>query len=346
MKHLVWGIVGMVVNACAALGQIDPVSGIDFVTIGNPGNAPWMGNGRSPDLAIGRGSVNYTYHIGRDEVNTGLWAEFFSAALDRPSNDRIPFVYAPTAWSAQGASPRNPGGQRFTTTAATAMLPTGGVDWRTCAILCNWLCSGKRTDRAAFLNGAYDVSTFGYSGNFFTDQPAHNPNAQFWIPTWDEYLKASHYDPNKGGPGVGGWWVYSNGTDTPLTPGPPRIGQANFGFSNPSPFVIPLGAYSTVSPYGLKDAAGGTSEWTESIITIPGEINGRYFTGSYWNSSPAQFISDSIYSAGSEQPDVALYRLGLRVASAVPSVSSCIPLCALVALCARRRVGRTGMIFP
>jgi len=44
-------------------------SGIDFVTIGAPGNAGWAGCGR-PDQWIGRGGVSYEYRIGRFEVTS------------------------------------------------------------------------------------------------------------------------------------------------------------------------------------------------------------------------------------------------------------------------------------
>ena len=83
------------------------------------------------------------------------------------------------------------------------MIPTGGVDWRTCAIFCNWLHNGKSSARSAFLSGAYDVSTFGYisSAGGFTDQLTHNAGTSYWIPTLDEWLKAAHFDPNRNGPG-------------------------------------------------------------------------------------------------------------------------------------------------
>jgi len=42
------------------------------------------------------------------------------------------------------------------------MRPVGDISWRVAAMYCNWLHNDKRNDRAAFLNGAYDVSTFGY----------------------------------------------------------------------------------------------------------------------------------------------------------------------------------------
>ena len=47
-----------------ALADTDPVSGVDFVTVGAVGNAAWPGDGTIPpefDRAIGRGAVNYEY---------------------------------------------------------------------------------------------------------------------------------------------------------------------------------------------------------------------------------------------------------------------------------------------
>ena len=154
--------------AAVAAAQPDP-SGIEFVTVGDPGNPAWTGGG----FNNGRGAVDYEFRIGKYEVTTAQWAEFMNAALDRPSTDRIPHVFAPTQWGAVGTTPQNAGGQRFTVPAGREMIPTGGVDWRTSAIFCNWLHNGKGTSRESFLSGAYDVSTFGYfmGGSTFTDQP-------------------------------------------------------------------------------------------------------------------------------------------------------------------------------
>jgi len=64
---------------------------------------------------------------------------------------------------------------------------------------------------------------------------------------------------------VGGWWRYSNGTDIPLTNGPPPsfggngTGMANAGFTlaNSAQYTIPLGSYpQTQTPWGLLDVAG------------------------------------------------------------------------------------------
>ena len=47
-------VAGFLFLTASATAQTDP-SGIDFVTIGSPGNAPWPGNGTVGDEAIGRG---------------------------------------------------------------------------------------------------------------------------------------------------------------------------------------------------------------------------------------------------------------------------------------------------
>jgi len=194
---------GMSILPEVAWAQVDPNSGIDFVHIGAVGNAPWTGNGTAGDQAIGRGGVNYPYNIGRFEVTTAQWVDFFNAAYDRPPSDALPNLLPPTYWGAVGTTPHTPGGQRWAVPPGHEMYPVGNISWRMAAMYCNWLCNNKSTDRSAFLNGAYDVSTFGYSGNSITDQPTHTPGARYWIPTLDEWIKAAHYDPQPLRPGSG-----------------------------------------------------------------------------------------------------------------------------------------------
>jgi formylglycine-generating enzyme required for sulfatase activity len=330
----------------AALAQ--PENGTSFVTIGSPGNAPWPGNGTVGDQAIGRGAVGYSYRMGQYEVTTSQWVNFFNAAYDRPQSDWLPNLTPPTFWGAVATTPHTPGGMRWTVPAGNEMLPVGNISWRMAAMYCNWMCNGAIADdpnRSVFLNGAYDASTFHYVGNGFADQPTHNPGAQYWIPTWDEWLKAAHYDPNKNGPGQGGWWVYSNGTNSPLVGAPPPSlggnGQANFGFTISGGVhfnSIPLGAYLTTSPSGLFDMAGGTTEWTEDIITLNDGTMSRRYDGSEWGSPPGVGISDAIFAdAGDEFPSISSYNFGFRIASAVPGAPGLAAFFGFAALAARRR---------
>jgi formylglycine-generating enzyme required for sulfatase activity len=313
---LVWGLF-----AAAALAQSDPL-GLQFVTVGSPGNPAYQ-SANPNDFVNGRGSVNYSFRISPLETTTAQWASFFNAAFDRPAGDSIPFVDAPLVWGAVGTTPINPGGQRWTVPNGNGMLPVGGISWRTAAVFCNWLDHGANPNalRTDFLSGAYDVSTFGYNGNIFTDQLAHTPGSQYWIPTWDEWLKAAHWSPSN--PNNNGWYQYSNSSDSAYVYGPPGAGTANAG--DASSFNIPLGSYSAQSPWGLFDVAGETTEWTESIRTIDTGERFRMTDGSFWGESSFESnLVDQVRSWGSDElPHVNSYEYGLRLASAVPAPGAC-----------------------
>ncbi len=318
----------------SAHADIDPVSGIDFVTVGALNNPAWTGM-LPIDDTVGRGSVSYEYRIGKYEVTTAQWAEFFTAALDRPVNDRLPFVTAPSTWGAQSVPPQNPGGRRYIVPAGNEMRGVGGINWRTTAMYCNWLHNGKGTNREAFLSGAYDVSTFGPGGNgSFTDQLVRSPGARYFLPNFDEWLKAAHYDPNKQNSdgSIGGWWRYADMSDDPLVYAPPgvmvngQLGQANAtwdggDFPGYNPFLVPLGSYQTVSPWGLFDTAGMTSEWLEDAFVDPTfGPQERYVEGTAWLLSDTTGLSfDAASGLSSSPPSLNSFNMGFRIAAIVPS---------------------------
>ncbi|MBX9735326.1 MAG: formylglycine-generating enzyme family protein [Phycisphaerales bacterium] len=319
--------------------------GIEFVTVGAAGNAAWVGNGP----ATGRGAVGYDYRIGRWEVTTSQWVQFFNAAYGRPQSEALPHLLPPSGgfWGAQPDPNYRGPGQRWVVAPGQENRPVGNISWRMAAMYCNWLHNDQSTDRAAFLNGAYDVSTFGYvQGSIFTDQITHNAGARYWIPTWDEWVKAAHFDPNRNGTGQGGYWNISNASDTQLIYGPPSnpLAQANGGFSqtdplnNPTgvnPYSIALGAYpQTQSPWGLLDVAGGTLEWTEGVSYFFGVPTERWFEGSAWT----QGVSlDRIDRSGRDFPSNSGQFFGFRIASAIPSPSASVVVVGLLIVGTRRR---------
>jgi sulfatase modifying factor 1 len=301
--------------APCAVAQVDP-SGIDFVTIGAVNNPAYAG----PDnnfAVTGRGSVSYEYRIGRTEVTTSQWLEFYNLFYGR-----VPHVTLPARW---GASDRGAGASpRFVLSNApdAGLFPVSGASWRAAAMFCNRVHNDKSSDLSAVKNGAYDISTFGYAPgtNVFTDQHTRHPDAKYWIPSVDEWIKAGFYDPNYGGQGVGGWWWNTPAaTNVPLVHGPPGQGQANTGFDLPGGghYRIPLGAYPDVqSPWGLLDMAGATREFTETVRTSGG-VKYRTLAGTNWTGGVVGI--DAIYMLGSEFPSSPSLFHGLRVAAAVPS---------------------------
>ena len=290
--------------------------------------------------------------MGRFEVTTSQWAAFMSAVDGREDSDAILFISPPGAWGGVIDGRYTGPGRRYVAARGREMMSVGNISWRTAAIYCNWLHNGQSTARSAFMNGAYDVSTFGYLGgsSIFSDQLVHNPDAKFFIPNTDEWIKAAHYDPNKNGAGRGGWWRYSITSDTTPVYAPPgvlqngRLGQSNsFGigsFPGYGPGNIMLGAYSAVqSPWGLFDTSGGCSEWNEDAwLAFGTNPAGRYIDSSAWGDGTTQAnISDQISYIGSDYPSIDYADYGFRIAAAIPSPGGVAVFGGLLLLQSRRR---------
>jgi sulfatase modifying factor 1 len=302
--------------AAPALADVPPDYGFDFVTIGDTGNVAYEG-GPFGQLA-GRGSVNYEYRMATMEISAAQWLEFiniFSPQIGTPFWGQLNTT-API-------QPAWPSTNQFVLTGSASEVgqyPVLGISWRQAAMYVNWLNNDKATDLWAIMDGAYDVSTFDYQeGIGFTDQAAHHPDARYWIPTLDEWLKAVYYDPDKDGTGEGGWWLYPDGSDSPLTIGPPGMGATNGG-----PFDgannIPLGAYGVTTPWGLLDASGGAAEWTEELVLGDFGIAGRMLRGSHANDGETGWYLDQIDVPGWGGPlPGSNFGSGLRIASSIPA---------------------------
>jgi hypothetical protein len=225
-----------------------------------------------------------------------------------------------------------------------AMRPVAGVSWRMAALYCNWLHNGKQSDPSSLATGAYDTTTWGPApGGGFTDAWTHLPGAQFWIPTLDEAMKSQHYDPNRDGPGQGGWWFNKNGSDDPGIPGPPGMGTTSAGYDDGTAFgvwSIPLGAYpDSQSPWGLLDTSGGTQEWTEDVAFNGIRPTERRHFGSFAGPDSSPFW-DYTYGFGSADAANQHPHVGFRIMSVVPSPhpAAAVLVVSLFICASRRRV--------
>ncbi len=318
-------------TACAAVlalaargapgGQAPPDYGFEWAVVGDVGNEAYDGRhelfGPGSSLTAGRGAVAYRYRISKTEIATEDWVEFlnFAAPLFEygffPSPGMGAIEFAPNFYVYWPGIPQE----------QAERMPVIGVSWREAAMYCNWLHNDKERTLGALMSGAYDVSTFGENEDGgFTDQATHSPDARFWIPTLDEWLKAAHYDPDRYGPGQGGWWAYSHTSDTAPVPGPPGDGETSADDFLPQggERFITLGAYPDVmTPWGLLDTSGGGAEWTETVYSDRSRAVDGGVVGLEGNS----FLFDRIDGLTGADPDNHAFT-SLRLASVVPAPGS------------------------
>jgi len=213
------------------------------------------------------------------------------------------------------------------------------MSWEYAARYVNWLHNGKSNEPAAFENGVYDTSTFTQNPDgSWNHQAAHNPDAKFWLPTYDEWTKAAYWDPAKEN-GEGGYWFFPNSSDADSRPGllPGEGGERNAG-DGPL-FPLDVGSFAdTQSPWGLLDMMGGESEWTETAFRLD-HLDQRAAGGSAWYSDQYDFPFSKDFVGTGDGGTVYLAQFGLRLASAVPTPTTAVIVAfAGVVILSRRRV--------
>ena len=211
-----------------------------------------VGNVENANDGTGFGAVDYYYEIGKYEVTAVQWAAVIAAD------------------SSVGNTGNWFGGQ-----------PTGGTSWYEAAKFANWLTTGNAN------TGPYNTTTWVIMSR--TDAQTAYGTAYF-IPTENEWYKAAYYDPDKGGPGVGGYWDYATGSDTaPTAQTPPGTdlvkGSANYNNAVGTTTIV--GAYNATdpgtglpvsdSPYGTFDQGGNVWEWNETLIGGKPGVRGGSF---------------------------------------------------------------------
>lgn len=316
----------LILAAAPAAGQ--PDYDFDWVKIGHPGNraatpeeAPfWY------DMKVG--AVDHRYRMTRTEVTVSQWFEFVQAYapyVDPKEKYGSAFTGRWISWQGDGYA-IEPGAEQY----------PSNMSWLMAARYANWLQNGKAPEQAAFESGAYDTSTFWKDENGGRhDQIARDPDATFWIPSLDEWIKGMYYDPDRYGPGEEGYWIMPDGGNEDLISGyPDEGGETNGGIEDLGNFGgMDVGSYPwATSPLGLLDGSGGRGEWTEGLAD---ELSRKRYTGG----SPAgelwYYFTDRIDAANTEIPLTS--SPGLRLASSVPSPISGMAILLAIPLLGRRR---------
>ena len=272
---------------------------MDFVSIGNPGNAADTTGVPNP-----AGRVDRTYDINTFEVSRAMITAY-------NANSGVVGI----TLQDMSESGSNNGGNGVD-------RPATGVTWNEAARFVNWLNTQKGFAPAY----KYADSTIGTNLTPWTvadtlDYDATNPyrskRANFFLPSFNEWYKAAYYDPNKTGPGLGGYWDYATRSDNPSTQtsGGTASGSAVYGFTPIGSGPADVKNAGGLSPYGVMGLGGNVFEWEESSTDLSNSAGGlnRGFRGGSWiqNASVMSSTDRRTNAAPTDEDN----EIGFRVAS-------------------------------
>ena len=270
---------------------------IVFAEIGDPGNA--ADTNARPNPA---GSVDYVYNIGKFEVSREMIEKANAEGNLSISLDPMDFVF---------------GGPR-------AAMPATGVSWNEGARFANWLNTSQGLPAAYKFNSQPGDQDYDANANIelWTDadpgfedaHPFRNSQAQYFLPTIDEWHKAAYFDPVANG-GVGGYWSFPTGSDTEPRTVASGTDRNTAVYSQPrQQGPADVTRAGGVSPYGVMGMGGNAWEWNRE----PGSAV-RHGRGGGWDSAAG--VLDASDRPFFGPPTSEASGVGIRVVS-IPEPSS------------------------
>ena len=318
----------------------DGVTSLEWVTVGNPGNA---GDDEvmMQDSTTGYGAVADAYRMGKYEVTNGQYIEFLEAVATTGDPNGL---YCVEDDHGYGGMDGSWGGIERTGTGPYWYGAKGGdtnwlnrpvnyVSWYNTLRFANWLHNGQPTgeqDATTTEDGAYDMS--------LGSSVVRKLGATVFLPSEDEWYKAAYY---KGGSTNAGYWDYPTSSDTrptvELPPGTDMVnGSGNFypgGVLDTTYHTTEVGAYDVKpsdSPYGTFDQGGNLWEWNEALIATA-----RGFRGGAFDANASYLHASSRLST---TPTIEYNRVGFRVSEVPePATLSLVGLGALGMIVRRKR---------
>jgi formylglycine-generating enzyme required for sulfatase activity len=262
MRKIIAVMVCVMVAVNFASADIIREINIDFVTIGNAGNA--ADTGGTP----GCGAVSYNYRIGKYEVTNAQWDSFTAAA---------------------GAPTGNNGGYAKSAHFTGAQQPTNCVSWYEASQFCNYLTSGDKSKGAYLFSG--DNTNPGDFLGIDRDAAKVDYGTIYFLPTEDEWYKAAYYKPNGSG-----YSLYANGTDTAPIAGV----QSNYNYAIGAPWNVNTGTQEQNGTFNMMGNVWEWNE-TLLNGSFRGLRGGSYYYGdSYQISSSDRFYYYPLYPSNED----------------------------------------------
>ena len=288
--------------ACALIPLNAMSVTMDFVTVGNPGNAADPANSGS---IPGIGAVNATFGIGTYEVTDSQYAEFLNKVDGTGANPLGLYdsQMGSTAWGGILFNPAASVGSKYSVRPGFGNMPVVYVSFFDAVRFTNWLHNGQGS-------GGTETGAYTLSGGTTTPANAvsvtRNSGAQFWLPSESEWYKAAYFQPAGLGGDSDNYWQYPMRTnlqpfsDQPpgVTPDNTRVGNFFASDSLPNGYddgyaatgsltidgvqnnLTAAGAYTlSKSFFGTFDQGGNVAEWND---TTDG-IGGREVRGGSWD---------------------------------------------------------------
>ena len=231
---------------------------MEFVTIGDPGNAADFTGSPSP-----AGSVGYTYGIGKFEVSEDMITKF-------NASQTLQITTRYTLGPAKAAS---------------------GISWNEAARFVNWLntSTGNQAAYKFATSGVNDDSASWTSGEagYDVNNPYRNRLAMYVLPSYNEWYKAAYYDPNKSG--GAGYWDYATGSDSAPAAVSSGTGTGANGnneavYGSQASFPADVNQAGGLSPYGVMGLNGNVTEWHEDSVSLTHGVSSshRGLRGGSW----------------------------------------------------------------
>jgi hypothetical protein len=259
---------------------------LDFVTIGNPGNA---------NDTTGYGGVSYTYNMGVYDVSQTQLSQ------------------------AAASSGYNLGGGAW-----TGSQPAANVDWYQAAAFVNYLNTSQGYAPAYNLtfSGSTPIGVSAWTGsNIWTlggTDYIRNAHAEYFLPSENEFYKAAYYSPG------GTYYQYATGSNTAPTAVASGTAAGTAVYNQPyAQGPAAVNQAGGLSPYGTMGQSGNVFQWNETDYSDPtnNSFNDPVRRGGGWN-RPSGLLSssDRYYGVPTNSGD----GIGFRVASveSVPEPST------------------------